>query len=183
MNEDQLQQVIRSAARVTGLTEFVIIGSQAILGSFASDELPPVATMSNEADVAIDDAVLVGVDATAMADLIDGALGEGSGYHETHGHYAQGVEVTTAVLPIGWRERLTRFDAPLAEGGIAVGWCLEAHDLWVSKSAAAREKDVEFCSALARAGLVDRGTIEERVALIDEPYRTRAQGVVRAAFG
>jgi hypothetical protein len=32
--------------------------------------------------------------------------------HETFGYYAQGVSVTTAVLPAGWRERLVMFRTP-----------------------------------------------------------------------
>jgi hypothetical protein len=36
-----------------------------------------------------------------MADLIDGAIGEASMFHDTFGYYAQGVVETTAVLPEG----------------------------------------------------------------------------------
>lgn len=64
------------------------------------------------------------------ADLVDGSIGEASMFHEAFGIYAQGVVETTAILPDGWRERLVRYDEP-ASGMVA--WCLDLHDLWVSK--------------------------------------------------
>jgi hypothetical protein len=35
------------------------------------------------------------------ADKVDGAIGELSTFHETSGYYAQGVSVSTAILPSG----------------------------------------------------------------------------------
>lgn len=93
--------------------------------------------------------------------LIDGAIGEGSLFHETFGYYAHGVGSDTAVLPEGYQERLipvqnenTRF---------VTGWCLEIHDLAVSKLAAGREKDIDFVAALLTHKIVDATTIQERV--------------------
>ena len=57
--------------------------------------------MSIEADLAFRD----DPDAS-KADQVDGAIGELSLFHETHGYYAQGVEISTAVLPAGWEDRL-----------------------------------------------------------------------------
>lgn len=61
--------------------------------------------MSNEAD-------LYPKDAEELWDKIDGALGEGSQFHDAFGYYAQGVESTTAVLPKGWEGRLKRLQTP-----------------------------------------------------------------------
>ncbi len=100
MNREQLAHVVRAASTTTGDGDIVIIGSQSILGTAEADSLPEEATMSMEADVAFrDDA-----DA-AKADAVDGAIGELSHFHETFGYYAQGVEVSTAVLPAGWEDR------------------------------------------------------------------------------
>jgi hypothetical protein len=65
---------------------------------------------------------------------------------------------------------------------IAVGWCLERHDLWVAKAVAAREKDRDFCRALAHVGLVDRGTCLERIVELSDADRRRAEAVVSASF-
>lgn len=101
-------------------------GSQAILGSYDEDDLPEPTHASIEADVFFNN----DPDLT-KTDLVDGALGEGSPFHEMYGYYAQGVDVTTATLADGWRERLVRF-APAAANG-ATGRCLERHDLVLSK--------------------------------------------------
>jgi len=58
----------------------------------------------------------------------------------------QGVTPKTAILPDGWRKRLIPFSSPATNGVTAL--CLEIHDLWISKAAAGRPKDVEFCTAL-----------------------------------
>jgi hypothetical protein len=100
-----------------------------------------------------------------MADLIDGSIGEASMFHATFGYYAQGVVETTAVLPAGWRERLVRFETPGTNGVTA--WCLEPHDLWVSKAVAGRPKDLEFCRALLARALVGAERLRERLAQVE----------------
>jgi len=49
-----------------------------------------------------------------------------------------------------------------------VAWCLEVHDLWISKAVAGRPKDTEFCQALAQSGIVDRQTLLDRLADIGQ---------------
>jgi hypothetical protein len=112
MKRTQLQHVLRAAASIVELSDLVVIGSQAILASYPEWELPPGATMSVEADLAVDATLArvdLAVDESTLADRIDGAIGEGSMFHQTHGYYAQGVETTTAVLTEGWRDRLIPF--------------------------------------------------------------------------
>ena len=153
MHRQQLEHIIRAAAGITGASEFVIVGSQAVLGQFpqAPDEL----LVSIEADV-------FSLRDPADSDLIDGSIGEGSPFHQTFGYYAHGVSVETAVLPVGWRERLVPVHNQNTGGG--TGLCLEIHDLAVSKLVAGREKDFDFVTGLLRHGLVRAPTIRERLA-------------------
>ena len=184
MKRSELEHLLRAEASIAGVTDLVVIGSQAILGTYPEWELPREATMSVEADIAIDAELArvdVAADETELADRIDGAIGEGSMFHETYGYYAQGVETSTAVLAEGWRERLVSVICEEANP-IAVGWCLERHDLWVSKAAAGREKDLTFCKALAKAGLVDRAVCEQRLAALSAADRRRADAVLAASF-
>ena len=51
MRRDQLEHAIRTACQIIGHPAVVVVGSQAILGSFTEDELPPEATMSIEIDI------------------------------------------------------------------------------------------------------------------------------------
>lgn len=164
MNREQFDHAIRAAAGVLGVTEVLVIGSQAIHASMPR-ALPAEALRSVEVDIVpFDDPDGV------RADLIDGSIGEASMFHETFGYYAQGVGPTTAVLPEGSRDRLIRYEEP-ASGVVA--WCLEPHDLWVSKAVAGRAKDAEFCDALIRRGLVDAEVLRVRVALVRDLDQSR----------
>lgn len=99
MTREELEHIIRASADVTQEYEFVIVGSQSILGSVPNPE--DEFTMSAEADI-------YPMNAPGKAAFIEGALGEGSQFHETYGYYAQGVGPETAVLPSGWIQRVHR---------------------------------------------------------------------------
>lgn len=77
----ELEHIIRAAAEITNRYEFVVIGSQSILGSVPNP--PRECVMSMEADI-------FPMDAEELSDKIDGAIGEGSTFHEEFGYYAQG---------------------------------------------------------------------------------------------
>jgi hypothetical protein len=98
-----------------------------------------------------------------LADKVDGAMGEGSHFHQTHGYFAQGVSPNTATLHKGWRQRLVRIENRNTGG--YVGLCLEVHDLAISKYIAGREKNREFTRELARLGMTYRQTLLERLAV------------------
>lgn len=168
MNQASFDHAVRAAASVLGVTELLVIGSQAIHGSKPAS-LPVEAERSVEVDlVPLDDPD------GRKADLIDGSIGEASMFHETFGFYAQGVEEATAILPEGWRDRLVRYVE--AQSGV-VAWCLELHDLWLSKAVAGRPKDLELCLAMADAGLVDPEVLRERLAGLS---RATAEQLARA---
>jgi hypothetical protein len=95
-------------------------------------------------------------------ELIDGAIGELSTFHDTFGYYAQGVQEGVATLPAGWQGRLVPLSTPGTRG--ATGFCLEMHDLLISKYVANREKDRRYCRAAARAGLANKAVLEARLA-------------------
>ncbi|MBC7564105.1 MAG: hypothetical protein H7305_14450 [Gemmatimonadaceae bacterium] len=155
MTRAQFEHAIRAAGAVLGVTELLVIGSQAVHGSMAG-ALPIEATRSVEVDVAVR-----GDADGRLADLIDGSIGEASMFHDTFGYYAQGVVESTARLPEGWQARLVPFDTPGTRGVTA--WCLELHDLWVSKAVAGRDKDREFCRALLQRGVVMRDVLVSRL--------------------
>ncbi len=75
--------MLRAACAVTAEEVALVIGSQAILGSFTEDALPEAAVRSIEVDLTfLDDP------SDKKSDLVDGALGELSQFHETFGYYA-----------------------------------------------------------------------------------------------
>lgn len=159
--------MIRAAGAIAGCGRIVVIGSQAILGQYP--EAPAPLLVSVEADV-------FPPDHPERAELIDGAIGEGSFFHDSFGYYAQGVSESTAVLPAGWKRRLVRVSNPNT-GGIE-GLCLDVHDLAISKYAAGREKDLEFTRELARHGMTRRATLRARAA--DTRLETARRRLVQA---
>jgi hypothetical protein len=66
--------------------------------------------------------------------------------------------------------------------GVKVGWCLSPGDVWISKAAAGRAKDVEYCRALAVASLVDRAEIEHLARSIGMPHRVSIDRVIARSF-
>jgi len=174
VKREQLEHLIRAAGAVTGSRRLIVIGSQAILGEHPLDA-PTEALRSREAD-------LIPIDAPEATDVLTGTLGELSAFDEAYGYHADGVDVTTATLPDGWRERLVPIDNANTNG--YVGLCLEMHDLAVSKYVAGREKDREFCRAIVRAGFVDRKTLAQRLGgvSLDSTQRQQIEARIDADF-
>lgn len=171
MTREQLEHLIRVSASITGDDEIIVIGSQAVLGQFP--HAPAELLVSNEAD-------LFPKNFPEMADLIDGTIGELSPFHRTFGYYGQGVAESTAVLPSGWKDRLVPVRGPGTRG--ATGWCLEIHDLVLSKYAAGRPKDLEFIRALASHRLASADELGRRLGsmpLPDEDKKRIRTGIVR----
>lgn len=155
MTRFQLEHVIRAAAASANVREIVVIGSQAILGSFPHP--PKRLQQSMYADV-------YPKNHPELSIVIDGAIGELSIFHSNFGHYAHGVGEETAILPSGCEDRLVKVENENTFG--AIGWCLEPHDLAVSKLIAGREKDFEFVSVMIAAKIVRAVVIKERIKLI-----------------
>ena len=172
MKRAEFEHAIRAAGAVLGVDEVLVIGSQALHASVTGD-LPDEASRSIEVDVAVP-----GDSEGRKADLVDGSIGEASMFHETFGYYAQGVVESTAVLPEGWRGRLVRYETPSTNGVVA--WCLDPHDLWISKAVASRPKDIEFCNALLRDGIVVAERLRERLSeVVDLPSALRSAVAAR----
>ena len=172
MRQEQLEHAIRTACQIIGQSEVIVVGSQAILGTYDESQLPVAATMSVEVDVL---PIADTNEATAhLADLIEGIAGELSPFEELHGFSIDGVDLETAILPDGWRDRLVSVRnantaAPSGEPQ-CTGLCLDKEDLCVSKLLAFREKDRNFVAALLQADLVDADLIASRLHTIPREH-------------
>lgn len=177
MRRDQLEHAIRAACQIAGVTEVIVVGSQAILGTFTEDELPSSATMSAEIDIlpiANDNDEII-----RLADTIEGAAGEFSPFAQLHGFSIDGVDLQTSALPEGWRDRLVKVQNRNTAGPSGepqfIGMCLDKEDLCVAKLCAFREKDQNFVGALITAQLVDLAIIAARLTTVPQRYRTATQ--------
>jgi len=168
MQRQQLEHLIRASAAITGTREFVVIGSQALLGQFP--DAPAELLVSIEADLFVPERPL-------DAELIDGSIGEASPFHRTFGYYAHGVGPETAILPSGWFERLVRIQNENTGGAMAL--CLEVNDLAASKLVAGREKDLDFVQGLLRHGLARPDVVRDRLQSLPISDERRSVCVAR----
>ncbi len=162
MRREDFEHVVRASADIVN-DEIVVIGSQAIHGQYRDP--PEALLMSRELDV-------YPKTAPERAGEIDGAIGDGSLFDRTYGYYAYGVGPETPVAPAGWENRLVRIEVPgHKRGSTVVAWCMEIHDLVLSKLAAGRPHDLDFSLEAIRAELVDREQLRLGVALMPETHK------------
>jgi hypothetical protein len=172
MTRDQLEHAIRAACDVSKDTELWIFGSQAILGEY------PSAPESLRASIEVD--VQPKNRPEAVGD-VDGALGELSLFHQTHGFYVHGILIESAKLPHGWEQRTIPVSDPISTHG-KTGWCIETHDIAASKLAAYREKDKEFVRLLLMEKMIEVTILIERIRLLDVEEKVRERLLQWVAF-
>jgi hypothetical protein len=162
MKRSELEHILRACKGTTGESEFIVIGSQAILGKHP--DAPRVLRKSMEADV-------YPKFRPELSEYLEGNLGEFSLFHQTHFVWVDGVGPETATLPAGWESRLVKIENE--NTNCAIGWCLDPHDIAYSKLAARREKDVAYVAALIRHKLVKPSKVEALIAAADGALRER----------
>jgi hypothetical protein len=154
--------ILLKAAQVSGCTEFVVIGSQAIHGTRSDPEMD-VVIRSNDLDIYPTEGY--GDRNVAYEELML-QLGQDSDFDLETGTYIEAVSPTLARFPIGWENRaLSEFAGSI--GILDVNHDVkvifpEIHDLTVSKLAIRRGKDLEFLEGVVKLGLVDRKTLRSR---------------------
>jgi hypothetical protein len=153
MKHDELAHVLRASAAISNETSFVLVGSQAVL--LLLEQPPADLLVSTEID-------LYPALHPEKADLIDGAIGANSTFHDTFGYHVDGISPETASLPNDWMNR-----AVLTYFGDVTAICPDLHDLVVSKCAAGRDKDADFVRILLANGSVVVKTLLERIAMLD----------------
>ena len=166
MTREQLEHAIRAACEVSEDTEIWIFGSQAILAEF------PYAPKDLRASIEVD---VQPKNRPDNVDVIDGALGELSLFHQTHGFYVHGLPIEEATtLPQGWQDRTKPIHDEISTRG-KTGWCIEVQDLAASKLVAYREKDRDFVRVLLIEKMIVAETLIERIHMlpIDEQLRER----------
>ena len=93
MKRSDLEHILRASKDVTGETEFIVIGSQAILGQFP--DAPRALRQSMEADI-------YPKHKPELAAEIEGSLGRYSQFDQTFGYFADGVSNRTTWPSANW---------------------------------------------------------------------------------
>ncbi len=167
MNREEFEHVIRAAAAIVK-DDIVVIGSQAVLAQYP--DAPAPLLRSSEVDV-------FPRSDPGRSDEIDGAIGDGSRFHESYGYYAHGVGPEAVIAPAGWQDRLVPVEVPATghKDATVTAWCLEVHELVIAKLAANRPHDHEFVEEAIRSGLVDEGRLRRGVELLPTGDRERVR--------
>lgn len=139
----------------------IIVGSQAV---FAVTDYPPeIVRRSVECDF-----LLLGGMFEVRPRITDN-LGIFSEYQQQTGFYADALGLATVVLPLGWQERLV---ALKDETGETIAFCVEIHDVGISKLIAGREKDFEFLRTAFENDYLQIEIFLERAAtILHQPSR------------
>lgn len=95
MKREGFEHVIAAAANVIAEDEFMVTGSQAVLG--AVETAPASMLISMEADV-------YPASAPDRAIEVDGAIGDWSPFHRQYGYYAYGSGLRPRKRPRGGRD-------------------------------------------------------------------------------
>jgi hypothetical protein len=153
MKRDELEHVLRASAAITTDKSFVVIGSQSVLLPYP--DAPAELLLSNEVD-------LYPAMHPERAELIGGAIGELSMFHDTFGYHADGVGPGTATMPADWMQFATLHYI----GDITVV-TPDLHDIAVSKCVAGRDKDADWIRALLHHKMIDAARLIVRLHALD----------------
>lgn len=163
MKKSQLELALNAAGEIARDTDFIIFGSQSILGTVSRP--PKSCLVSMELD-------LYPRHHPQAMGLIIARLGARSPFSRRNGFFVDCVSPDLAAFPEGWTERLIPFRTKRT-GGVT-GWCAELHDVAASKLAAAREKDLNYVRALLAAKLIKPSVLEERIVTLPiNPARSK----------
>jgi hypothetical protein len=154
MKIEHLKELLRNSGDIINEKQFYVVGSQSVLGRFP--HAPEDLLYSVEAD-------LIPKNQKKDIGLLE-SIGEGSIYHENKGFYADLVDENTAILPIGWKARLVNVNAP----GVT-GLCLDPNDLFISKVAAGRDKDMDFVRSMIENRMVDKDKVLQYARKVVNP--------------
>jgi hypothetical protein len=163
MKREDLRRLFHEARLLVGETDYVVIGSLAVLGY--TGDVPARMAMSIDVDAWCKS------DPARVFDLAP-ALGQGSAFEAKHGYYLDPVSPQVATLPDGWNGRLIRIELEPA----LVAWFLDPNDAAVSKYARLEPRDREWIRAGLAAGVLSASIIETRFAqttFLDDDESTR----------
>ena len=189
MTRIELEHLIRASGDIAGVKEMTIFGSQSILGQhpdlenivkskniIASPKRPDIKTLarSMEADIYIQN--------EELADRVEGSIGELSPFHNEHGYYFDALDETTSKLPNGWEDRCHKICNK--NTNYVTGWCIDKHDLVLSKLNANREKDIEFFKAMMSLSLLRKKTLLKGLNTmpINEVNKNRIKNIILKEF-
>jgi hypothetical protein len=150
LNREQLHALLVQAKERIQHTDYVIVGSLAILGAV---QQPPGSMV-----VSIDVDVYLKNDPARTGELVE-ALGQGSPFEDEFGYYLDPVSPRLPSFNDGWESRLILIDF-----GDVKAYFVDPDDVAVSKYMRGEDRDLRWLRAGLRDGLLNLEVIERRAS-------------------
>jgi hypothetical protein len=151
VRREDLRRLFARARDLCGETDYVVLGSLAVLGY--AGEVPARMAASLDVDA-------FGKHEPGRTFELAPALGQGSPFEAEFGYYLDPISPCVATLPAGWEDRLARIQL---EPDLAA-WFLEPNDAAVSKYARMEPRDREWIRPGLRAGVLSLAILDARFA-------------------
>ena len=151
MKLDQLFAAFAKARELTGHSDYVVIGSLAVLGLEDDAAMPDDMSMSNDIDTSTK------ADPARIFDVV-AALGAESEFHASNGYFIDPVSPHLPSLPDGWEARMN-----MVERDAIRVWFLDPNDAAISKYARAEPRDQRWIRSGLLNGLVSLPVVTARL--------------------
>jgi len=170
MTRAEFETLLQRASEIARDRHFFLIGSQALRGVCSA--IPRDFPKTFEAD-------LYPRNHPQAWAILRKKLGRASLFYKKNGFYLDCTDPGLSTLPQGWMERLIPFRTPRTQGVTA--WCLEPHDLFVSKLVAWREKDQRYLAAMLRHKFVKPAIVAKRIEelQVSDPQKAELAGMLK----
>jgi len=152
---DQVFKLLERARELTHHREWVIVGSNSVLGWAGGTAIPADMAMSVDLDTYLKN------DPGRTGELVKD-LGEGSPFHAKEGFYLDAVSPKLPTLPDGWEGRLLQVER---DGNSA--WFIDPDDAAISKYARGEPRDQRWIRAGLAAGLISLPKVQARLGKTD----------------
>jgi len=161
VNREQFNNLVWQVGQVAEISEFVIIGSNAIHAHLPPEKITGPLAVSADLDALLD--------RTHKWDSVLRSLGPLSTYAKVEHVWVDVVSEHTARYPSGWRDRQTPIRVPFEPSPVA--WCPDLTDLAAAKMGAFRPQDKAFVAELLRIGVLDPDLLIQRIGVVERVER------------
>ncbi len=171
MNLAQVDRLLGAIKAVSGIDDFVVMGSISVVGIMLGQDIPAGMILSNDLDAypRLD---------PGRAETLTKAWGQGSAFEREHGYYFDAISPNLPTLPSGWQDRLIALQL---QDGVKASF-LVPNDAAISKYARGEARDRRWIREGLRASILSLATLEYRCRetdFLDQAEHDRAKVAIR----
>ena len=169
VNREEFNNLVWLIGQVAEISEFEIIGSNAIHAHLSPEKITGPLALSADLDALLD--------RIRKWDSILRSLGPLSAYAREKHVWVDIVSEHTARYPTGWRDRQISIRVPFDPSPIV--WCPDLTDIAAAKMGAFRSHDKAFVAELLRIREIDSDLLIERISMVERVDRTTLDKAIK----